>query len=347
MFFFAYSGNNGTGGGFSIQIPCAASCVWSGSAHVGRSSRVRLGAGGEQSEKPTCKHINRMSEGIKAVFGVFQAWKVVQKLRVPSPEGALLDGLGAGNWVLLSVKATKLFAKGWKVSQKVLTFKGQPAGSTIEKVVYEDLALLAKRFNTFYAAIKILQFTKGLGRQPQEVKLPDGDSIWKGYKVSKSLLTILDPVVGNNGWAFTDVGKGFSVLKTTVGGIGVVVKAALLSKELCIAVLQKLVISRGTFAASRQTGYQRNRIGMPVDRSYQSKPKRLSCMAITKEGDFCNLLAASFPCGLLSNDGLFSLIQLFTSFAEDTESSLVKFCDKFIICCLAIPLPSSEILVFV
>ncbi|KAI5061619.1 hypothetical protein GOP47_0024124 [Adiantum capillus-veneris] len=295
------------------------------------------------------KKLSHMSKGIKAAFEVFEGWKVIQKLH--TPEVALLSGAGsAGNWVLVSVKATKFFAKGLKVSQKVLTsspfgkliLKCHPDRAIIEKLFHNDLPSLARGFNAFYAAVKIAQFTKSFGKQSQEGKLSDPSVIWKGYKFSKSLVSILDVVAGKNGWALSYMGKGFLIVKKTMGGIGVMVKAVFLSKEFGMVVLKRLAISGGTFAAVfglRQTSNQ----NLPTsDEFQQSKLKEFLCMTLVNEGYLRDLPSGA---GLFNDESLFSSFLLVRSFIEDSESVYPNYSEEdglTSIFCLALPLPISE-----
>ncbi|MCO5571142.1 hypothetical protein L7F22_024876 [Adiantum nelumboides] len=314
--------------------------------------------GGHHSSAETSsfkfKNLSHMSKGIKAAFSVFEGWKVIQKLH--TPEAVLLSRVGSAcDWVLLSVKATKFFAKGLRVSQKVLTssplgkliLKRHPDRAIIEKLVHSDLPSLARGFNAFYAAIKIAQFSKSFGKQSQEGKLLDARIIWKGYKFSKSLVSILDAVVGMNGWALSYVGKGFVIVKKTLGGIGVMVKAAFLSKELGTVVLKRLAVSGGTVAAVLGIRHQRsNQNPFNMDVSQPSKPKGFFCLTLADEGYFGDLSEAAFCAGLFKDGSLFLLVRYFSEDSENAHSNYTEEDDITPIFCLALPLPINEVLAY-
>ncbi|KAH7282945.1 hypothetical protein KP509_35G054200 [Ceratopteris richardii] len=267
-----------------------------------------------------------MSKGIKTAFGVFEGFKLIQKLHSPSAEDALLLGPG-GNWVFLSVKVTKFFAKGLKMTQKVLTsspvskliFQGRRSNAVVERLVYGDLASVVKGFNAVYSAIRVAQFTKSFGKLPmpqEELRLRSVNFIWKGYTFSKSIMNILDVIAGKNGWALAYMGKGFFIMKKAIEGFGVMAKAIFLSKELGLVVLKRAAISGGTFAVVFST-YSRSQKGLPLCQSIGGKDGKLS------------LVCTLFKC---------SLEEL-----ESVNTNAFEEHDPQMILCLALPIGNGEI----
>ncbi|KAH7282946.1 hypothetical protein KP509_35G054200 [Ceratopteris richardii] len=297
-----------------------------------------------------------MSKGIKTAFGVFEGFKLIQKLHSPSAEDALLLGPG-GNWVFLSVKVTKFFAKGLKMTQKVLTsspvskliFQGRRSNAVVERLVYGDLASVVKGFNAVYSAIRVAQFTKSFGKLPmpqEELRLRSVNFIWKGYTFSKSIMNILDVIAGKNGWALAYMGKGFFIMKKAIEGFGVMAKAIFLSKELGLVVLKRAAISGGTFAVVFST-YSRSQKGeSPTWVSLESRWKQPTGMTLTCEDRLFN---PGLPLcqSIGGKDGKLSLVcTLFKCSLEELESvntNAFEEHDPQMILCLALPIGNGEI----
>lgn len=296
-----------------------------------------------------------MAKGIEAASGVVEGWKVIRKLQATPPEGALLVGFGG---VVMGLKAAKLLPKGLKVSKKILAslhssnvvLKGRVGGAIVEKRIQEKLTSIAKGFNAVYGALMVVQFSKSFGGQLQVAKLPDWNSFLKGYKLSKSFLSILDAVIGKEFGVFAAGGKGFLVIKKIVGGVGIIVKAASLSKEISIAVLKRLAIPEGTIAAAFGADFHGKHRQAPIDGSHQNKLKRMLCMT-PNEGTLSPLLLVLLPSSPVRQQSFSLFVFLVKSFTETSQNACVlhhlEEDDLFGIFSLAIPMPTSEILLLV
>eukprot|EP00249_Psilotum_nudum_P017002 c26102_g1_i1 orf=166-1614(-) len=209
-----------------------------------------------------------IAKGIKVASGVVKGLKgadeAVRKLR--SPAEIWLMGIGGGNAVVVGLKVAKVLAKSIKVLKElVITLNGRGVSQKgiRNKVGTDKLRNLVKGLKASHGAAKIVDFAHDFGKNVDvngEVELLDWKSVNKGYEFSKCSLSVLEAVIGLKGGVTSILGKSFVLIKGSVEGIGIMLKACFLSEELYKVVIKGFGISRGAIACYRAVTEEHGKI---------------------------------------------------------------------------------------
>lgn len=204
------------------------------------------------------KTADRVVQGVKAANGVLQTFS--------SPLGDALLALGAGNGVVLGMNTVKIVLKGVKISKGFITVtklcKNKQTGAIgvgAEMAIKSNQNMLGQRFKVIVKGLKasegaanVLSISKEVGKtlgMLDKVELLSWSVIMKGFKFTKSALRVLEPVGIFHGGMMSALGKGILEMKGAVEGVGVVVKAVVLSQELYMVVLKVGGFTKGAMAA--------------------------------------------------------------------------------------------------
>lgn len=194
--------------GFELAI---IGCV---SLGLGLGLGFRLHAQGNQPLKS-------VASSIKLADGVVKGVKAVHGLSSPSPANALV----------LAMAAAKVLAKsasrGFIIKDSSGSFKK-----------------ISKGLKASEGALNLVKYSKTLEMDPNDM---DWDSIIKGYKLSKSVFNVFEGVNVFHGKIAAVSTKGFGVIKGGLDGLGVVIKAFALSKQMYAILVHSFGISRGAF----------------------------------------------------------------------------------------------------
>ena len=205
------------------------------------------------------KTADRVVQGVKAANGVLQTFS--------SPLGDALLALGAGgNGVVLGMNTVKIVLKGVKISKGFITVtklcqsnQTGAIGVGAEIAIKSNQNMLGRRFKVIVKGLKasegaanVVSISKEVGKtlgMLDKAELFSWNVIMKGFKFTKSALRVLEPVGSLHGGMMSALGKGILEMKGTVEGIGVVVKAIVLSQELYMVLLKVGGFTRGAMAA--------------------------------------------------------------------------------------------------
>lgn len=215
----------------------------------------------KSSVKRIVKHIkaaNGVVKGVKAATGVLEGLKT-------TPEDVLLL-VGSENRVVVIMKAAKFVVKGVKVSKGVATalkafgekFGGRwsvlrgagPVAPLVERV--KVLSVVVKKMKAPAAALKIVKITMGVGKdlgQSGVSELLNWSTLRKGYKFSKCALTVFEVVTSVKGGMVSMAAKGVLGAKGAVEGVGVMMKALWLSREVYVVILKGVAMWKGAYEA--------------------------------------------------------------------------------------------------
>lgn len=259
--------------GFELAI---ISCV---SLGLGLGLGLRLHAQGKQPLKS-------VASGIKFADGVVKGVKAVHTLGSPSPAQVLV----------LAMAATKVLAKSASRGFIIKDSRG-------------SFKILSKGIKASEGAINLVRYSKTLGMDPNDI---GWHYVIKGYKLSKSVFNVFEGVNAFHGKIAAFSARGFGVIKGGLEGLGVVIKALALSKQMYVILVHSFGVSRGAFRvlleeyrnARNARGYgsheteKRNTVCVP-----SRKQRGVSCLQCHLEFDgfackktlpMTDLLASSF-----------------------------------------------------
>lgn len=202
------------------------------------------------------KTADRVVEGVRAAKGVIQTFS--------SPFGDALLGLGVGNGVVLGVNTVKIVLKGVKISKGLVTVtklcKNKQTGAIgagAEMAIKSNENILGQRFKVIVKGLKasegaanVVTISKEVGKTLamfDRAEFFTWSVMMKGLKFTKSAIRVLEPLGSIP--LISAVGKGILEIKGAVEGVGMVVKAVVLSKELYVVILKGVGLSRGGMAA--------------------------------------------------------------------------------------------------
>lgn len=196
-------------------------------------------------------NVRRIATGINIASAALKGFKAAISVLHSSPAYRdLLLGLGANGDPILALNTAKIIAKAFKVSRTIAQKRiSNSQSDAAAKDLADKLSTVVKGCKAFYGAFTVLQLAKSFGFPLEVVSMFNWNFLLKGYKLSKSMVNVMEVMVGLRGGIATAVGNWFLVMKGTVQGIGVMMKAAFLSKEICIFLLKAFGISRGGMAA--------------------------------------------------------------------------------------------------
>lgn len=205
------------------------------------------------------KTADRVVEGVKAAKGVIQTFS--------SPLGDALHVLGAGgSGVVLGLNTVKIVLKGVKISKGLITVtklcKNRATGAIgtgAEIAIKAERNLLGQHFSTIVKGLKASEgaanvvntakeFGKTLGML-DKVDLLSWSVAMKGFKLTKSALRVLEPLGSLPMGVISALREGILEMKGAVEGVGVVVKAIVLSQELYLVLLKGIGFTKGAMAA--------------------------------------------------------------------------------------------------
>ncbi|XP_024404104.1 uncharacterized protein [Physcomitrium patens] len=216
------------------------------------------------------KTADRVVEGVKAAKGVIQTFS--------SPFSDTLFGLGAGgNGVILGVNTVKIVLKGVKISKGLITVtklcknkKSGAIGAGAKKAIKSNQNTLGKRFRVIMKGLKasegaanVVSMTKEVGKtlgpmfDKGYAEFLSWSVIMKGFKFTKSAIRVLEPVGSLQLGVIRELGKCILEMKGAVEGIGVVVKAIVLSQELYMVLLKGFEFAKGSMAVLNES-YRRS-----------------------------------------------------------------------------------------
>lgn len=241
--------------GFELAI---ISCV---SLGLGLGLGLRLHAQGKQPLKS-------VASGIKFADGVVKGVKAVHALGSPSPAQALV----------LAMAATKVIAKsasrGFIIKDSSGSFK-----------------ILSKGIKASEGAINLVRYSKTLGMDPNDI---GWHSVIKGYKLSKSVLNVFEGVNTFHGKIAAFSARGFGVIKGVLEGLGVVIKALALSKQMYVLV-HGFGVSRGAFRVLLEEYTNARGYG-----SHETEKRNTVCLPSRKQHGVsclqCHLEFGGFAC---------------------------------------------------
>jgi len=205
------------------------------------------------------KTADRVVEGVKAAKGVIQTFT--------SPLGDVLHILGSGgNGVVLGLNTVKIVLKGVKISKGLITVtklcKNRETGAIgvgAEMAIKAEQNLLGQRFRTIVKGLKasegaanVVNITKEVGKtlgMLDKVELLSWSVAMKGFKFTKSALRVLEPLGSLPVGVISALREGILEMKGAVEGVGVVVKAIVLSQELYMVLLKGIGFTKGAMAA--------------------------------------------------------------------------------------------------
>lgn len=194
--------------GFELAI---IGCV---SLGLGLGLGLRLHAQGNQPLKS-------VATGIKFADGVVKGVKVVHELSSPSPAQALVLAMAAAKVVAKSA------SRGFIIKDSSGSFRK-----------------ISKGLKASEGAINLVRYSKTLGMDPNDI---GWDSVIKGYKLSKSAFNVFEGVNVFHGKIAAVSARGFGVIKGGLEGLGVVIKALALSKQMYAILVHSFGVSRGAF----------------------------------------------------------------------------------------------------
>lgn len=212
------------------------------------------------------KTADRVMEGVKAANGVFQTFS--------SPMSDVLLGLGAGNGVVLGVNTVKIVLKGVKISKGLVTVTKMckskqtgAIGATAEAAIKSNQTVLGQHFKVIVKGLKasdgaanVVRMTKDVAKTLGMVDRPHlftWNLLMRGFKFTKNAIRVLEPL-GSVHWGVVNaVGNEITRFKGAVDGIGVVVKACVLSKELYLVLIKGAGVTKGAMAAFNAFNQQR------------------------------------------------------------------------------------------
>jgi hypothetical protein len=205
------------------------------------------------------KTADRVVEGVKAARGVIQTFS--------SPLGDAFHILGVGgNGVVLGLNTVKIVLKGVKISKGLITVtklcKNRETGAIgagAEMAIKAEQNLLGQRFKTIVKGLKasegaatVVSITKEVGNtlgMLDKVELLSWGVAMKGFKFTKSALRVLEPLGSLPVGVISVLREGIVEAKGAVEGVGVVVKAVILSQELYMVILKGIGFTKGAKAA--------------------------------------------------------------------------------------------------
>lgn len=194
--------------GFELAI---IGCV---SLGLGLGLGFRLHAQGNQPLKS-------VASSIKFADGVVKGVKAVHGLSSPNPAHALV----------LAMAAAKVLAKsasrGFIIKDSSGSFKK-----------------ISKGLKASEGALNLVKYSKIVEMDPNDM---GWDSVIKGYKLSKSVFNVFEGVNAFHGRIAAISTRGFGVIKGGLEGLGVVIKAFALSKQMYAILVHSFGISRGAF----------------------------------------------------------------------------------------------------
>jgi hypothetical protein len=227
------------------------------------------------------KRADRVVQGVKAANGFLQTFS--------SPLGdALLALGGGGNGVVLGMNTVKIVLKGVKISKGFITVtklcKNNQTGTIgvgAEMAIKSNQNMLGQRFKVIVKGLKasegaanVVSISKEVGKtlsMLDKAELFSWGLIMKGFKFTKSALRVLEPVGSLHGGMMSAIGQGVLEMKGAVEGIGVVVKAVVLSQELYMVLLKVGGFTMGAMAAfnefKRRSLLAKRLPGQPSDAS--------------------------------------------------------------------------------
>lgn len=194
--------------GFELAI---ISCV---SLGLGLGLGLRLHAQGKQPLKS-------VASGIKFADGVVKGVKAVHTLGSPSPAQVLV----------LAMAATKVLAKSASRGFIIKDSRG-------------SFKILSKGIKASEGAINLVRYSKTLGMDLNDI---GWHYVIKGYKLSKSVFNVFEGVNAFHGKIAAFSARGFGVIKGGLEGLGVVIKALALSKQMSVILVHSFGVSRGAF----------------------------------------------------------------------------------------------------
>lgn len=187
------------------------SCV---SLGLGLGLGLRLHAQGKQPLKS-------VASGIKFADGVVKGVKAVHALGSPSPAQVLV----------LAMAATKALAKS-------------ASRGFIIKDCNGSFKKLSKGIKASEGAMNLVRYSKTLVMDPNDI---GWHFVIKGYKLSKSVFNVFEGVNAFHGKIAAVSARGFGVIKGGLEGLGVVIKALALSKQMYAILVHSFGVSRGAF----------------------------------------------------------------------------------------------------
>ncbi|KAG0601363.1 hypothetical protein M758_11G104500 [Ceratodon purpureus] len=207
------------------------------------------------------KTADRVVEGVKVARGVIQTFG--------SPVGDVLHTFGTGgSGVLLGYKTVKIVLKGVKISKGLITVtkwcKRKHSGSIgaaadmaiqVNKNTLggKRFAAIVKGLKASEGAVNVVRITKEVGRTVIMLDKVDHLLSWsvimKGFKFTKSAIRVLEPLGHLPLGVISALGKEILEIKGTVEGLGVVIKAVALSRELYMVLLKGIGFTKSAMAA--------------------------------------------------------------------------------------------------
>ncbi|CAM6100354.1 unnamed protein product [Calypogeia fissa] len=191
----------------------------------------------------------KMATGVMS--GVKTATGVIQRFQAPA--GGVLIGFGAANGVVLGFETARMIVKAGKISKDFASVWK----STRVRMGVSDITAAAAKANTEKlwkglkasdGALTLVKLTKefagGVGSTVQG-GFSNWDLVSKSYDLSNGVVKVFEGVLGLKGGGMIGlVGKGFAALKGAVGGLGLSMKAVVVSKEISILLLKGFGISK-------------------------------------------------------------------------------------------------------
>ncbi|XP_024359010.1 uncharacterized protein [Physcomitrium patens] len=204
------------------------------------------------------KTADRVLQGVKAANGVLQTFS--------SPLDNLLALGAGGNGVILGMNTVKIVLKGVKISKGLTTVtklcnnkQTGAIGVGAEMVIKADQNILGQRFKVIMKGLKasegaanVVSISKEVGKtlgMLDKAELLSWNLIMKGFKFTKSAIRALEPVGCFHWGMMSALGKGILEMKAAVEGVGVVVKAVVLSQELYMVILKGVGFTKGAMTA--------------------------------------------------------------------------------------------------
>jgi hypothetical protein len=197
-------------------------------------------------------------EGMKAANGVFQT--------LNSPVGDVLLGIGTGNGVVLGLKTVKIVLKGVKISKGLTTIRklcsnkqAAAIGASVDSAMKSNDNIISQRLKAIVEGLKasdavanIVMISKEVGKyigMDSPENLMSWGVMMKGFKFTKSAMKVLAPISQIHWGLISAAGDTILKIKGTVEGIGVLVKACVLSKEVYVVIIKAVGVSKGATAA--------------------------------------------------------------------------------------------------
>ncbi|GLJ21204.1 hypothetical protein SUGI_0388310 [Cryptomeria japonica] len=174
------------------------------------SVAIGVGAQVHKTQKP----MKTVATSIKLADSVLKGLNTIQILHSPTPS----------HIIFLTLGACKALAKG--ASKGILI---QDKNGSFKK--------LSKTLKASEGALNLVRYSSALGAADP------WDYVIRGYKLSKSVFNVVDGVNGVRAVA----ARGYGVIKGGLEGVGVVIKALVLSKKVYGILFQGFGISHGAF----------------------------------------------------------------------------------------------------